>query len=168
MAQVIDCRLRQNNPPPSPVAASSEPESSGAAKKDASSGTVISIASIGSVGLVVLVCGCCFFLGRRRKSPGFHMPLSSSTSRASSQPDPPRKKTTSTHKDHEADRSNACNGDDCSAGCILLSSSTGLGSLDAATGDGGGVVLAEATVDNLGHTELVPCLSIGRAVLLTR
>jgi len=42
------------------------------------------------------------------------------------------------------------------------------GSLDAATGDGGGVVLAEATVDNLGHTELVPCLSIGRAVLLTR
>ena len=44
------------------------------ASQDTSSGTVISLASIGSVALVVLICGGCFFLGKRQKSPGFHMP----------------------------------------------------------------------------------------------
>jgi hypothetical protein len=44
------------------------------ASKDPTSGTVISIASIGSVALVVLICGGCFILGKRQKSPGFHMP----------------------------------------------------------------------------------------------
>ena len=46
----------------------------GPAQKDGSSGAVISLASVVAVVLVVLLCGGCFFLGRRRKSPGFHMP----------------------------------------------------------------------------------------------
>ncbi|KAF8515713.1 hypothetical protein BU17DRAFT_93356 [Hysterangium stoloniferum] len=45
-----------------------------AADRDAASGAVIALASLVAVGLVVAVCWTCSFLGKRRKSPGFHMP----------------------------------------------------------------------------------------------
>jgi len=85
--------VSSHSPSPSPappLAASSEPDSGGAVAKDASSGTVISLASVGSVALVVVICGGCFFLGKRQKSPGFHMPtVLVDIESALDQPDPP-------------------------------------------------------------------------------
>ncbi|KAF8485479.1 hypothetical protein JB92DRAFT_3027001 [Gautieria morchelliformis] len=80
-----------------------------AAMKDGSSGAIISLASVASVGLVVLICGGCFFLGRRRKSPGFHMPtVLVDIESALDHPDPPSPTTIrawreSTHKSFAAD-----------------------------------------------------------------